>query len=271
MAEKITVPITDVAAHKGDDGMVPAIVKAVRIIDYIERHDQGASFSSISENLNIPGSSAYRILKTLVKFDFLSQDESDRFVLGTRFLTLAHSVAKRLNLVILALPFLEEFERKTNETCKLVVKQENTSVCLVKAESNKELRVTLSVGATFPLHIGAASKLILAHCSEEEINRILSGELPAYTQNTVTDADKLRSDLRSIVLRGYAEDNEEYRVGVKGLACPVFDFNDQMVAAVSCPYLASEIDASRRKELLMQLSHCAREISEALGSACSHP
>jgi IclR family KDG regulon transcriptional repressor len=127
------------------------------------------------------------------------------------------------------------------------------------------MSITTEIGKRFPLHAGAASKILLAHLPEPEINRIVAKGLPKYTPNTITKPERLKESLKTIARQGFAEDNEEYIEGIKALACPVFDAGSRVVAAVSIPYLATKSYQEKKKDLLVQLFATARDISEVLG------
>jgi DNA-binding IclR family transcriptional regulator len=139
------------------------------------------------------------------------------------------------------------------------------ALVIARVKSTKEMSITTEVGKCFPLHAGGASKVLLAHLPEPEIDRIIGNGLTKYTPNTIADPAKLKESLDAIVRQGFSEDGEEYIEGIRALACPVFDSRGRVVAALSIPYLATKGNAEKRKELLVHLFSAARDISEALG------
>jgi DNA-binding IclR family transcriptional regulator len=246
--------------------LVPAIEKAINVLGLLESHPNGLSLPDISRELKLPKTTAFRILNTLKYYDFI-EPEPDRnvFVLGARILSLATSVKRQLNIAKLALPIMEQLTAITGETSKLAVLKNDEAFVIAVVKSSKEMSITTEVGKRFPLHAGAASKILLAHLPETERNRILSPGLVKYTANTITDPVQLEEALKTIVQQGFADDNEECIEGIKALACPVFDARNRMVAAVSIPYLATKSNMEKRKDLLIHLFSAARDISEALG------
>ncbi len=246
--------------------LVPAVEKTVHILGLLETHEHGLSLSEISRELKLPKTTAFRILATLKHFDFVEQ-ENDRgsFTLGPRLLVLANSVREKLSLNKIALPFMEQLTRETGETSKLAVLKNDQALVIARVKSTKEMSITTEVGKRFPLHAGGASKVLLAHLPETEIDRIIGNGLTKYTPNTIAVPDKLKESLDAIVRQGFSEDSEEYIEGIRALACPVFDSRGRVVAALSIPYLATKGNAEKRKDLLVHLFSAARDISEALG------
>ena len=67
---------------------------------------------------------------------------------------------------------------------------------------------------------------------EEEIERHLKQPLQRFTRNTFASATALRKELRAIRKKGYAWTNGEYDEDIAGVAAPVFDGEQRIVAAV---------------------------------------
>lgn len=246
--------------------LVPAVEKAVHILELLESTDNGLNLTDISDALNISKSTSFRILNTLKYFGYVEQEfERGVYTLGHRLLSLANAVKDKLNLAKVALPFMEQLTKITGETTKLGVLRNGEAIVIARVKSSREMSITTDVGRRFPIHAGGASKMLFAHLPEEEIERIISKGLKRYTSTTITDPEKLRSELKTILRQGFAEDNGECIEGIKAIACPIFDYHGRVVAALSIPYLPTRANDNKRKELLVQLFACARDISEALG------
>lgn len=62
--------------------------------------------------------------------------------------------------------------------------------------------------------------------------RVLKDGLVPRTPNTPTDPALLRGTLEQVRREGYAQDDEESEVGMRGLAAPVRDHSGQVIAAI---------------------------------------
>ena len=74
-------------------------------------------------------------------------------------------------------------------------------------------------------------KSMMAYLPEKEVEEYLRRELPACTDYTITDAEKLKEELILTRKRGYAIDNMEHEFGVKCVAMPIFNQQHQVEAA----------------------------------------
>ena len=104
---------------------------------------------------------------------------------------------------------------------------------------------------------------MLAYLPDSEVEKVLEGQLKAYTGCTITDPAVMRNELEEIRHNGYAVDNMEHEYGVRCVAVPLFDSTGQVIAAVSVsgpsPRFDPETilnDARIISGILQPLQHC---------------
>jgi DNA-binding IclR family transcriptional regulator len=114
-----------------------------------------------------------------------------------------------------------------------------------------------------PVHVGASSKLLLAHLPPAELDAWLSRPLVAYTNRTITDPRRLRSELTRIRRLGWAQDKGEDAPSIHAFAAPVFGPDGKLVAALSVPFLAGT-PPERMEELRLAAIATAKAITAAL-------
>jgi DNA-binding IclR family transcriptional regulator len=118
----------------------------------------------------------------------------------------------------------------------------------------------------FPLHAGAASKILLAYQQDERIETFLKTQkLVKYTEKTIVDPDKLRKEVRAIRKAGYAFSEEEIDVGVRALAAPVFDHEGKIAAGLVVFGPAQRIDEQKKQKILKSIQECSKRISKRIG------
>ena len=80
----------------------------------------------------------------------------------------------------------------------------------------------------------ASERRLLAEMDAERLERLLAGTpLREFTDHTITDAGDLRRELAVIKAEGLSIDREERNEGMRCIAAPVFDANDEAVAGIS--------------------------------------
>jgi DNA-binding IclR family transcriptional regulator len=107
---------------------------------------------------------------------------------------------------------------------------------------------------------------LLAHMSEDMIETCLNGQsLQSFTPYTITDQKKLRLQLALIRQQGYAIDNEERELGMRGVAAPIMDYEGKMVAAIAGVGASNRLSPDKDPEVIRSVQHSAIQISRALG------
>ena len=86
-----------------------------------------------------------------------------------------------------------------------------------------------------------------------------------FTEKTLTTLPALLADLQAIRERGYAIDDEEHDLGVRCIAAPIFNWDDQPIAAISISAPSNRMTEEVRQKLAPKLMNAAEEISGLLG------
>lgn len=246
-----------------NDHRIPAIDRAFDVIDALARRP-GGTISAVTAALGIPRSTVYRILNSLEARGIVVRDVEGAYELGPQLIRLAGAVSKGVDLVTLARPYMERLATDYKVTVKLSVLDQGTALVVAVAESPSSYSVTTKIGSRFPLHAGAASKVLLANASPEFQDEYLSGKLDTFTAQTVSDPRKIRRMLAQVREQDYAEDRSEFVPGVTAVAAPVFDPRGSCVCALSVPYLstASETTSQRLRKAVIGT---AKSLTRQLG------
>jgi len=228
---------------------VPVLERAIEILGILERYPEGVSIRDLTEQLNQPRSTVYRILNTLHRHAFVRRTSAGVYVLGSRLLALASQVrvdVAAFDLVAISTRHMRRLANETGEACKISVPDGAGKVHIIAAvPGTQSYALHPAVGQTFPLHAGAASKMIMAHLPQEELEAVLKNPLPQFTSRTLVDPKKLQAELRRIKQQGWAEDRGEHGSSVHALAAPIVDKGGTVIAALSIPFLAEKGSDSR--------------------------
>lgn len=245
---------------------IPVIDRMMDILTELERHAGGLSIRELTEILVIPRTTIYRVLNTLQAHDVVRRGEDGAYQLGERLLALAaHTSARfgRANLAPVCQPYLDRLASELGEGVKLNVIDRGELLVLAAAQGRREYALTVSVGQRMTLHSGSAGKVMLAFQPPEALDEWLSAPLPAYTDETITDPQKLRSELMRIRKLGWAVDRGETSPSIHAFAAPVLARDGTIAAALSVPFLAGASE-SRMDVIKTAVLRAARAISDAL-------
>ncbi|MEO9612186.1 MAG: IclR family transcriptional regulator [Nitratireductor sp.] len=241
---------------------IPAVERATLILTRLAQEPR-STIRELSAALNLPRSTTYRILNSLEPAALVHRIDETRYELGPGLKRLARHVVAPLDPGETALPLMEAFAEKTGYNIKLSVIDETEAKVVAVAEGNNPYAMSTRVGRRFPLHAGAASKVLLAYASPELRAAVLSGPMERLTPATVTDPADLASSLQDIIADGIGFDRGEHALGIHAIAVPVFDETGACAAALSIPYLAAQ-EAEVRVRVSAELIACGKSLSRLL-------
>ncbi|MDT1062245.1 IclR family transcriptional regulator [Paracoccus sp. CPCC 101403] len=236
------------------------------ILTEIERQPNGLPLGRVAEAAGVTRSTAYRILNSLLAHDMLRQLDNSHFVLGSRLLSLADSVtvgALGTRVAAAAQPVIDEVSRTLGETVKVSVCDRGQIVVVAVSLGRKARALQAQLGEHLPIHAGAGSKVLLAHLSREEMERVLGSKLPTYTERTLSDPGELLSELEKVRQQGWSKDPGEFDLSVRAYAAPIRNRQGLVVAALSIPFFA-DVSQDYEAALLDAAQTAAQRISDML-------
>ena len=156
-----------------------------------------------------------------------------RYKLGTRLIHLGRTATAARPWLEELKTALDEFAAELQETVKVSVLENKRALVLLRVDSPGPIKISFTPGSSFPLHAGAASKLLLAGLSPAEREAILPENLERFTAQTITDKNILSAHLADITVQGYAVDGEEFLEGLIAVAVPISLPDNEAALSVS--------------------------------------
>jgi DNA-binding IclR family transcriptional regulator len=164
-----------------------------------------------------------------------------------------------------ARPVLVELSETSRETVHLAVLDGDEVINVEQISGPHLVRDTNWVGRRTPLHCVANGKALLAFRSPAEIEQVLAGQLPRFTDRTITDPHLLRAELAAVRQCGYAQALGEIEDGLNAIAGPIRDASGAVIAAISVSGPAYRVTPDRIAELGALTRSAAVKISARLG------
>ena len=243
-----------------------AVERALNILEAAAQRRDGLTNAEISRKLGIPKSSASYILRTLEKRSYLRREqESGRYRLGLKILSLAGDARANLDIADVALPFMRTLGEKIRMTVHLAVLDQGEAVYIEKVEAPGFFKVNTWVGRRMFLHSTSVGKCLLAWLPKHEIETMVRQQgLKKRTPKTITSIAKLLADLDRVKHSGHAVDDEENSLGARCLGAPIFDATGSVTAALGASGTLTQTDETEMPRIIEALRETARRISRQL-------
>jgi DNA-binding IclR family transcriptional regulator len=207
----------------------------LKVLDLLLR-DKTLRTSEVAAILGIDKASASRLLHTLAQAGYAHQDEKRSFSVGHKLVGRPTLEQPRQSLRERARPILERLAQKTGEAAHLAIPADENVLYIDVIESSFPLRVHHPAGTLGPMHSTAMGRIFIAFAKAP-----MPRELKAFTEKTVTDPVLFKAQLQQIIEQGYALQDEEYFLDVRGAAAPLYDETNAVIAAVGISGPASRI------------------------------
>lgn len=244
-----------------------SLKRGLKIIEVIADIGSPATLAEIARKTTLPRSTAHHLLRALVEFGYLTQDNDARtYSLAPKLFRLTGSTWTNEQLAEIAMPFLNELSRRTGEGTSLAVLRDSIVTVIAKREPEGPVRVVQEVGSIRPIYCTAVGKVLAAWLSEQELNGIIRRTaFEPKTAKTITTPTAFRRELARIRATGFAIDNEEHIKGIRCIATPVRDYSGDVRAALCIVGPKSHLPKPRLTEIRRPLIAVSADLSARLG------
>ncbi len=240
--------------------------RTMEILKYIGDNPQGVYLHNIVTEMDIPKSSAYVILQTLIQMKYVvpQQGNTNRYTIGVECFALGMKYISEMNLTRETAIHFAPLAEKYGKTGFVGLLDGTDVVYLQKYKSSGAMLASCEIGSRKMAHTTALGKTILAHLQPEAMEDVLKKiDYIKTTEYTIDNENELRTQLETIRARGYAMDLKENNNMLVCCAAPVFDHTNQVIAAISLSDMYDESeDMQRLGEEMKQVAH---DISHNLG------
>jgi IclR family transcriptional regulator, KDG regulon repressor len=240
---------------------VRAVDRALDILLCFKQDMASLSLSHIAEQVDIPKSTAHRLLATLESRRFVYRDcATATYRLGFRFIEMAALVLQHADLQRYIQPHLHRLSAECGESVDLALLDDADVVYLQVVESAQRVRIAAEVGHRLPVFCTATGRAFMAYLPDTQVRTILSKGLTRYTESTRVTLPDLHEALRVTRELGFAMSEQEYERDINAVAAPILDANGYPVAVIAVVGPSFRLP----RERMLQVGPIVRATTEAI-------
>jgi DNA-binding IclR family transcriptional regulator len=251
---------------------VGGLAKGLNLLSTIARAGRPLTISEAAELAGTDRSTAQRMLHTLRALGFLRQEEvSRKYVLGARVLDFAHGFLQADALRRIALPFLDDLARRSEETVNLTELDGSDVVYVARFPSRHVVSVDLAIGTRLPAWCTGPGRAILSCLAAEAVERLVPADpLERRTPRTARRRADVLLKIARAAQDGFAVNDQETFVGDISIAAPIVDRSSNPLGAVNIAVPFPRWTRTRAaKDLAPLIVDTARLISREFGHSAS--
>ena len=168
-------------------GGVPALERALTVLESLAQSRKGYSASELSRRLNLPKSSVHLILRTLERRGYLQkQATGGRYRFGMKLMALGRAALDGVELRDEARPSLAALVATTGLTVHMGVLERSEIVIIERIESTSPVRVVSWIGRRMDLNATAVGKALIAYLPAHEFEaQVRPSQLPRHNDRTI--------------------------------------------------------------------------------------
>lgn len=227
------------------------VLKILKLID--ENQVSGISQGDISRKLIIAKGTLSPILKTLMKTDYIVQNNEGLYFIGPSSFELGLSFGSNKDVLSMIQEKMRKIVQETNEICQMGVLQGLDVLYLLKESPQSVISIISNVGDRIPAHVSGLGKALLSGKTDKELDTLYeSYNFKKYTPNSINNFDELKQQIFSIRKNVIAFDNEESKQSVCCIAVPlIIDGNIKAALSVTVPkYRFTEEKSAKIERIL---------------------
>jgi IclR family transcriptional regulator, pca regulon regulatory protein len=256
-------PAATLDVFTGDPNFMTSLARGLIVIQAFTQQSPQMTISQLSVRTGLSRAAVRRCLYTLTKLGFAGAEDGSRYSLRPRMLTLSHTYTTSNTLATAAQPILERMSAALRESFSVATLDGEDIVYIARTQVNRVMAVDLHIGSRLPAYCTSMGRILLAYLPTEQLEQYLAkAVLTPHTTRTITTVEKLRLALRNVRRNGYALVDQEYEVGLRSLAVPVYASSGRVVATVNLSGNAPRLSVlEMQSRYLTHLRNAANELS----------
>lgn len=241
-------------------------LRALKVLEVLSEARAPISAAEVAVVIGAERSTAYRMLMTLMDAGYVQRDPRTRgYRLGYKILSLSRPLLSGDEKAELIGECLREISARTGETVHYSVLDRDCAVLVQRAKGSQRVTIDFQIGDRAPLHCTSIGKVLLAYQEPPVVEAAVARGLPKVARNTITDAQRLRAELRKIRAQGYAYDDFEFADDMRCVAVPVLEKDGSVTGGISLSGPASRYTLQKLRELRDCALGAARRLCAKLG------
>lgn len=238
--------------------------KAIKLLNIIKENQNDITLADLVKLSELPKTTVHRILKLLCSYDYVQETKSERYKLGIRMIEFGGSFIKQNEIVESSISELKVLTNNVKESSFLACLSGPNTVYLYKNKSQRSITTSAEIGTVRPLYSTAVGKVFLAFVNNDLKDELLDKQSFEKHTDYTLDKEGLLQQLKQIQKEGVAIEYSETEEGIGCIAAPIFNYEDNIIGAVSVAGPEKRI-VSYSDNLKLELRKCAFRISKQLG------
>lgn len=244
-----------------------SVSNAMKALEMFNSERMQISVGEVADELEIPKSSASRLLSSMRKSEIITQiGKGGGYRVGPLARRLGTLYASVLSTRDTIREGMRELATETGHSCWMSVLSGTDITVVDGIHGGYPIRLVVEVGSSLPAHVTAGGKALLARLDDEKIRAIYrSSDLPVFTENTVKSIDGLLGVLATIRENGWAETRQEIIDGISSIGVALTADSEPAGIALSVSFPIANLTEAQQNDVRQALLRTASRLGQLIG------
>lgn len=233
----------------GAPNTLQAVERSFRIVERL-RELEGAGVTELADDLGLHKSTVHAHLRTLSDCGYVVNNDG-AYNASLKLLKEGARIRENMQTFKISRSEVQNLANETGELVNIGVLEDGRVNIIFMVEGENAVHDHEPIGKYSYVHCTAIGKAMISKLSAEEVDDILDcWGMPQFTENTITDRERLHNDLSEIRDRGYAIDREEGNLGIRCIGAAITDQENAPIGGVSITGPTNRLAATKYEENL---------------------
>ena len=212
-------------SQPAEGGFGLSIKRVLDVLEILRKSERPLRSSEIIQQLSIPRSSGYEMIKILEASEYIERRGSrNAFSLGRQLHILGMAYREQVDLLKDGGPIVEGLRERTGETVQLCVLDNDYLLVLLKEDGLQPVRIISKVGTRVPINWGASGRLLVSDFPDSQLVDLLKRTAtPSPIDGRPVNVAALIKEIRNFRRRGWAFELNQTNEHAGCIAAPVLD------------------------------------------------
>lgn len=250
-----------------ENASVRTVHVATKILDALAEFRTPVRITDLAKKLNMTMPTVSRHVATWRELGFIEKAEPQETLrLGSKLFSLGQAAAEQNTHVNVAYRHLIELRDLIHETILLCTRVQEHATALLCLDSGLPTTIMVRPGATFKMPYSPTARVLWAFATGSGHGTRASGQTFDFSEQPELNQRKFNQIIMDIQHRYYDIELEVRGTGIGAISTPVFEHNDNVVAAITVIFPSRSGGSQVEKRIVEPLQRCAAAVSAALGS-----
>jgi DNA-binding IclR family transcriptional regulator len=245
---------------------IRSVVTALRIIEHLARGQGPMGLGELAAAIGLPKPRTHRHLRTLATLGYVTQQgPSDKYSLTLRLAHIGRAIADQDEFQVVARAAMHALRERVGQSISIGQIEDDGVRVVDILRHRSAVEISSRPGTLFDFHCTAQGKVALAFGPVLLWKKLESAPLRPWTEATITDLERLRTEVDRVRARGWAVAPGEVLSGINALAAPIFDGSGALAGTIGILGSVQHVASQPAPELIAAVLDAARDVSRRLG------